>query len=806
MIITRLKINPFGCFSKEELKFKEGLNVILGPNEAGKSTAFSAIQKVLLTPVKLTKPEFKREIERFIPLGGDTIHVELFFAYDGKLYTIKRTWGGTKSAELRLPDGSLVTDEKEIIEQLTEILPTQPGTFKSVLMTYQSGLSRTIEELKKDYPETVLTLGDILRKAILETDGVSIDRFKDSIQRLYNNYYSRWDVKKQYPEKNRGIENPWQKEIGYVLQAFYGKESIRISLEQARRFEEELDKSNQQINECLKKISELDQYLQKNKKPVEDARERGRLNAELKARVTTSEILTKVNCDWPVRESKIEELKKGISALDEDLKRLEKEKMAAEIVERNKEVREKYKRVHQKKVALDEAMRKLKTVKKLTKADFEDLRNAFLEVEKIEAEISAGRLSLQLKAKKEFTLSIQKDFDRSYEQDITPDAPIIIEAGGILKLKHPDWQMNITSGEGNINQLIENYANTEKKYKDLLEKHQINNFEEATETSKTYEKYENEVTKAKEFLDNELNSESYEALELKVKEMGQEKETAPLTKIIERLTKVQYEMGSLKKELEEHEKAIADYREKYNDKTQLLLSLAEEVRQEKELENKISNLALLPEGIDDVGIFINSYDTAKKNLDKEKDGLNALKLKKAEVEIHGPNASAEEIEKQLTEAEEQFNRVIKKGEAIVKIKDLTETLLLGMDSETHVGLKKDLEHYVSIMTGKKYERVNIEEKLPHGFIRKDGKVLSCELLSIGTKDVLSLALRLSMANYFLKEANGFLIMDDPLVDLDPERQKKAAEVLKEYAKQKQVLIFTCHPSHAELLGGHQIKL
>lgn len=80
------------------------------------------------------------------------------------------------------------------------------------------------------------------------------------------------------------------------------------------------------------------------------------------------------------------------------------------------------------------------------------------------------------------------------------------------------------------------------------------------------------------------------------------------------------------------------------------------------------------------------------------------------------------------------------------------------------------------------------------------------MLSIGTRDVLSLALRLSMANHFLKEANGFLIMDDPLVNLDPDRQKKAAEVLKEYAKHKQMVIFTCHPSHAELLGGHPIKL
>jgi exonuclease SbcC len=63
-----------------------------------------------------------------------------------------------------------------------------------------------------------------------------------------------------------------------------------------------------------------------------------------------------------------------------------------------------------------------------------------------------------------------------------------------------------------------------------------------------------------------------------------------------------------------------------------------------------------------------------------------------------------------------------------------------------------------------------------------------------------------MANHFLKEANGFLMMDDPLVNMDPERQRRVAELLKAYATKKQVMIFTCHPSHAELLGGNRIEI
>ena len=68
-------------------------------------------------------------------------------------------------------------------------------------------------------------------------------------------------------------------------------------------------------------------------------------------------------------------------------------------------------------------------------------------------------------------------------------------------------------------------------------------------------------------------------------------------------------------------------------------------------------------------------------------------------------------------------------------------------------------------------------------------------------------LEISILQVCLQHSNsGFLVMDDPLVNVDPARQEKAAELMKEHAFNKQVLIFTCHSMHAELLDGNQIKL
>lgn len=86
------------------------------------------------------------------------------------------------------------------------------------------------------------------------------------------------------------------------------------------------------------------------------------------------------------------------------------------------------------------------------------------------------------------------------------------------------------------------------------------------------------------------------------------------------------------------------------------------------------------------------------------------------------------------------------------------------------------------------------------------RTLDVSMLSHGTLDVLALAVRVGMAEYYLDGKDGFFLMDDPLVNLDPERQKAAAGCLRQFAGRRQTVILTCHPSHAELLGGNLIQL
>ena len=62
MIIENIKINIFAGLTNKDIGFENGVNVLLGPNEAGKSTIFNVIENALFTPTNLTPAKFGRQL------------------------------------------------------------------------------------------------------------------------------------------------------------------------------------------------------------------------------------------------------------------------------------------------------------------------------------------------------------------------------------------------------------------------------------------------------------------------------------------------------------------------------------------------------------------------------------------------------------------------------------------------------------------------------------------------------------------------------------------------------------------------
>ncbi len=75
-------------------------------------------------------------------------------------------------------------------------------------------------------------------------------------------------------------------------------------------------------------------------------------------------------------------------------------------------------------------------------------------------------------------------------------------------------------------------------------------------------------------------------------------------------------------------------------------------------------------------------------------------------------------------------------------------------------------------------------------------------LSRGTAEALYLALRLGLIAHLGDVGRGLpLLMDDVLVNFDTERREGVATAVAELAQERQVVVFTCHPEIAEILGS-----
>ncbi|MHB8876307.1 MAG: AAA family ATPase, partial [Myxococcaceae bacterium] len=101
------------------------------------------------------------------------------------------------------------------------------------------------------------------------------------------------------------------------------------------------------------------------------------------------------------------------------------------------------------------------------------------------------------------------------------------------------------------------------------------------------------------------------------------------------------------------------------------------------------------------------------------------------------------------------------------------------------------------LTGGRYAKVFVAPGGGKDLALRDttGKEWSAEKLSRGTRELLYLAFRLAVIEDFGETRVPLpVILDDILVNLDPERTRAAIAVLARLSRRHQVIAFTCHPT------------
>jgi exonuclease SbcC len=202
------------------------------------------------------------------------------------------------------------------------------------------------------------------------------------------------------------------------------------------------------------------------------------------------------------------------------------------------------------------------------------------------------------------------------------------------------------------------------------------------------------------------------------------------------------------------------------------------------------------------------YDQKKEILDLLKSEINDLNIEKIKLESEHDNCSALEYEEEIQILTLQKEQKIRKAKDLTRIQEKLNEIINRAPADPYEGYYNKMRSYMNTLTVGKYQDLAIDDALPTAIVQQNNRHIGLDLLSQGTSTLLGIALRLSMADYFLGERGGFLVFDDPMTDLDESRQQATANCFLEYATEnhRQVLVFTCHESHANQLAGNRIEL
>lgn len=804
MNIRSVRLHPFAGIRDQSFEFKDGLNVLLGPNEAGKSTLFQALHHALFTPTSLTARQVENEVGRFFPVGGgDVIRVDLTLQIDDEDVSIYKTWKQGKrqgSAQLKLADGSEFTDDEQVQQRIETLLPVTPATLKTIFLSDQSGLQETIQQMKDD-PQVRGELGSVLRKSVMETGGVSVDRFRDLIESRYEEYFKRWDRDHQYPENNKGIANPYKAGTGKIVEAYYKKEQAGLDHQHALEFEKELDAINEQISESNRKHLEKKEEFGRRQPLKKGIQQRRTKELELQNNEQELATLREINKQWPVFEDRLKAIDPEIKKADQQIEACRKELKKAEEKQKIAALRERVNKLEKLREEAETAKKDLEETPVITQEQIKELRSLRSELDRLQAQVDAAKLSVTLEGKVDTKVQWQEaGKESSDEVAVRKGKEEKRTASGGLTLETDTVRIQVFSGEGDIERIITERDEKQKVFNEQLGKTGSSSLQEAETAAQLYRDKQARKEQAGQRYQDELGEDDLLTLKKQLDEAGSENGVRESSEIYEELAGAKSHRDALDREKGEKEKQLDTWKEKFESHDKVIEQLGDRQYAHRKLKKEIDELPELPEGFDSSEEFVEYVDQLDKDMRALKDEESEKKLKREELRRREPDMSSEELERQQEEAEADFERVHQEGEVLARVREEAIHLMDSLDEQTYKGLETSFVRWLGMMSGERFKKVKLEQDLPERFLTSDDRELPFPLLSHGTKGTVALAWRFALCEHFLPDAQGVVVLDDPLVDMDPERRKAAVKGIQSFAERYQVVVMTCHPEHAEMMG------
>ncbi len=208
-------------------------------------------------------------------------------------------------------------------------------------------------------------------------------------------------------------------------------------------------------------------------------------------------------------------------------------------------------------------------------------------------------------------------------------------------------------------------------------------------------------------------------------------------------------------------------------------------------------------------VRLREFTTRQNELEEQKqDVTSQLGGKKADLKRLEGESELAEVATALESDREKLRIARKDWMAAKMALHMLDIVKGDFEKEKQPEVIKFAGMYFRQITGGRYTglRTLLEGKELHVVDEKE-QFKTLGQLSRGTREQLLISLRLGLIHEYERHSEPLpVIMDEVLVNFDNNRAKSIAEIISDFARQRQVMLFTCHPTSVKLFDSDRVNI
>lgn len=801
MKLQAITLHPFGCFANQSWDLAMPLVVIHGPNELGKTTLRQAIFHALFTPTKQTDAQLAKNVKPWLPLpAGDHAQVTLTFEHDGATWNLEKRWGAAQMS--RLSDGTTaIADPGAVQKRLGEMLVHSEATFRHILFTGQAELERTFITIReKEKAGELRDISDLLQAAVDSSADVDEKALRRKLAEKINGAFGRWDDANGRPErqngKEKGLADPWKRDAGYVVKAWYAWKTLLAERDHILDLERQLDDISTQAAALEEEIRRLTMFIEKHGELRQGLGERELLEERMpRLRQAVAEMATAF-AGWPQAKAAIDAWVQLRPNVEKQLQAVHQERVDAQAKSNAAALLTSFGAIKHAKSEWDKAAEAVQAHLHPGDDILDDINRLESAIITAENKLAARSLAWRIESEEAATVVVERGAEPAESIPVGP-GPVSGKATARVRVQAAGITLTVESGEDDVDGLFQSMAADQAALARHLAACNAASPKAAREMADRHRDCTAAAVSCKQVHDRLLQGKTFEQWEADVRAVETLPATRELAVIDDEVTRITKQLADGDAQAAKHAEAIKDWESRFQDPETLAERWLEQKNTLRNTEASFEKLPKLPEGFGSVKDFLRTLNDAQRDVVTKQPQLGELRQAFGRLTGELGEARSEDIAEQAAAAERGFNRARAQGRAYLRVEQELDRLAGAADVDPLADFSARVAGLFSGITGGK-AALQFDGQLPSSVVR--GAVsLPPDRLSHGGGGALALAVRLAMAEAYLRGHGGFIMLDDPLVHFDNARMAVAADVLRMFSGTTQVLFFTCHDHHAARL-------